>query len=144
MDAKQWLERARYAEEEIQKLEELKEQTLARLHGGFAAGDGIKVQKSLGNHVEQLMVDYAEMIQEIQTQILEKELMKKEILEALSTLSDARLKIIIISRYLQRKEWEKIADELKYHPIYIQRILHKRALIEIQKYLDSFKKSVSL
>lgn len=137
MKAKQWLERARYAEEEIQKLVELKEKTLARLHGGLSGGDGIKVQKSIGNHTENLMISYAEMIQEIQAQILEKELIKKEILEALSTLSDGRLKVLIISRYLQNQEWEKISDKMQYTQPYVQGVLHKKALNEIQKYLDS-------
>lgn len=142
MDAKHWLERARYAEEEIQKLQELKEQTLARLHGGLSSGDGIKVQKSVGNHTENLMISYAEMIQEIQAQILEKELIKREILESLSTLSDGRLKVLIISRYLQNQAWEKIADKMQYTQPYVQGVLHRKALNQIQKYLDSFKKAV--
>ena len=139
MDAKQWLERARYAEIEIKELTELKDRIMASLQGGSLNIEGERVQTSVDNHTEKMLAEYADTVRMINVQIAEREIARKEILKAVATIEDERVRILLILRYLKNKTWGEIAEELHYSQQHVIANLHRKALREIKEYIKVYR-----
>ena len=132
MTAKQYLNRVRRIDKEIDRLLEVKKETsdrLMRITQNYAA-DGAQVTKD--PHKYDRLVELESMIDE---KIDEMVGLKKEILSTIMRLDDRRQRLVLIEYYIDTKTFEEIAVDLHYSWRQVHRV-HAAALKAVEKIMS--------
>ncbi len=132
MTAKEWLNRGRHLDREINQLL-VDQQNALNLACGASVGYGNeKVQTSKKNVTERRFIVYADYSAKIDNRIDELYAIKTEIKSAINKLDDPLLRALLIAYYINMKTFDQVANELHYSIRHINR-LHNYALKEIKK-----------
>lgn len=134
MTAKQYLNRARRIDSEINTLLELVQTTRESMESITQNYDRDGSQSSKNPHKFDRLV---ELESQVDQKIDELIALKAEILATISKLADNRQRIALTKYYLEMKTWEQIAVDMNYSWRQIMNI-HGNALIEIQKIIISY------
>ena len=132
MTAKEWLNRGRYLDREIDQLLEDQQNALNLACGTAVSYGGEKVQTSKKNVTERRFIAYADYSAKIDNRIDEPYAIKTEIKAAINKLDDPLLRALLIAYYINMKTFDQVANELHYSIRHINR-LHNYALKEIKK-----------
>ena len=136
MTAKEWLNRGRYLDKEINQLLEDQQNALNLACGTAVSYGGEKVQTSKQNATEQKFIAYADYSAEIDNRIDQLYDIKTEIKAVINKLDDPLLRALLIARYVNIKTWEQIAEDLNYDLRWVYR-LHDKALHAIESHYKS-------
>lgn len=125
MTVKQWLSRARTCDREINVLEQTKTRERDRLLSITASMDGDVV-----NHTEDphRFDKYIELVDALDRRIDELYGIKNEVRQLIEQVQDARLRELLMLRYVSIMTWEQIAVTMSYSYMHVCR-LHGDALI---------------
>ena len=132
MTAKEWLNRGRYLDREIDQLLEDQQNALNLACGTAVSYGGEKVQTSKKNVTERRFIAYADYSAKIDNRIDELYAIKTEIKAAINKLDDPLLRALLIAYYINMKTFDQVANELHYSIRHINR-LHNYALKETKK-----------
>jgi hypothetical protein len=136
MTVKEWLQRAKKLDEEIDELIKAQEQALTAATS-VTCGTGEKVQTSNVNTSEGKFINYASYSEMIDNRIDELYAIKQEILQAINLVDDATLRTLLIARYINFGTWEQIAVDLHYSYVHIVHNLHPKSLKAISEIVNS-------
>ena len=134
-NARQWLNRARKIDREIDKDLELIRHTRDRLTNVTQALDAITVSGTKDPHKFDSLV---EMEDAINAKIDELVNIKTEIFRLLSRLPNRNQRLALIAYYLDMKTWEQVAVDMYYSYDNVMR-LRKLGLIEVEMMLQQQK-----
>lgn len=135
MTAKEWLDRGRKLDEEINQLLQSQQEALTRATKTTCVSDGEKVQTSQSNTSESEFINYASYSDMIDKRIDELYAIKQEILAAVMKLEDGTLRTLLIARYINFHTWERIAYDMHYSYRQVCR-LHGKALNKIKDVIE--------
>ena len=127
MTAKEWLQRGRTINKELEALLEAQRRAFALTCKVTSSYQPDRIQRSVGNITEKNMVQYAAFSKEIDQRVKELYIAKREILNAINEVQDTRHQMILLEHYVNCKTFEQIAHEQNYSSRHIFRI-HKKAL----------------
>lgn len=131
MTAKQWLSRGRGIDRELDALIRVRQETYDRLTS-ITPGGGEGVSGTKDPHKFDRLAELDEMIQTRFEELLG---IKTEILHAINTLQDSRLRQVMIGRYVELRTWEEIAETMHYSRPQVTRF-HGYALAELKDELE--------
>lgn len=134
-NARQWLNRARKIDREINQDLELIRHTHERLTNVTQALDAITVSGTKDPHKFDSLV---EMEDAINAKIDELVNIKTEIFRLLSRLPNRNQRLALIAYYLDMKTWEQVAVDMYYSYDNVMR-LRKLGLIEVEMMLQQQK-----
>ena len=129
MTAKQYLNRARRIDSEINALLRLLQTTRDSLESITQNYDSDGSQSTKNPHKFDRLV---ELESTVDNKVDELIALKAEILNTISKLNDNRQRIILTEYYLEMKTWEQVAVDMNYSFQHIMR-MHGYALKEIQR-----------
>lgn len=132
MTAKQWLNRARRIDEEIDRLLLLKKKTYDRLVSITAQIDSTSVSGTKDQHKFDRL---AEISGEIDKRVDELHEVKSEIFRTINKLDDRTERLVLIGRYLDNMSFEEIAVGIHYSYKQTCRI-HGKALLSVTDVLE--------
>lgn len=132
MTAKQWLNRGRKIDEEIDKLIESRVAIMDRLTSITQNYDSDGSQATKDPHKYDKLVEFSGMIDERTDQLVA---VKKEITAVINQLPDRRQRLVLMSYYIDGKTWEQTAVDLHYSWRQVMRI-HGHALYEIKNVIE--------
>lgn len=130
-EVKEWLNRARYIDNEVNSLIRERERIFELATSTTGAWSEDKIQSSGGNSTEKNMIKYAEYSETIDNRIGELVSVKAEIIAKIDEVEDHLLRSLLINRYINFWNFEQIACDLTYSYKQTCR-LHGKAL-EIMK-----------
>ena len=139
LDAKAWLSRGKHIMGEIAALEESKRQAFERATSRQKPAQK-KISRGKPSRGDAVLVSYADYSRLIDARITELNKTLAEIAEAIYSVGDGLLRMVLINRYVLFKSWEVIAVDLNYAWKYIHR-LHAKSLGEIKTHLERGKAS---
>lgn len=128
---RQDLAEARRINHQLKILRERAERIETAVHGGAIEYDKEKVQTSLKNQHEALLVILADLTNEMEAKEAELLRLKDEIREWAGTLPSFK-KAIIILRYCHFLSWDEISEQLGYSSRQIRRV-HEEILWQIER-----------
>ena len=129
MTAKQYLNRVRRIDKEIEALLRLVQRTRESLETVTQNYDSDGAQSTKNPHKYDRLVELESLVDEkIDQQIA----LKAEILATIMKLHDRRQRLVLMEYYVEMKTWEQVAVDLNYSYMHITRI-HGYALKEVQK-----------
>lgn len=132
MTAKQFLNKARAIDLQIDSLEETKHELRDQLLNTTQNYDSDSVQGQKDPHKFDSLVIVEDQINELINQML---IAKKEALGVIFQIQDWRLREVLKRRYVDMKSFEQIAASLNYSWRNIMK-LHKRGLMEVDKIIN--------
>lgn len=136
MTAKQYMNRVRKIDREIEALLHLSESTRESLESITQNYEADGAQSTKNPHKYDRLVELDDLInQKINEQIA----LKAEILKTILKLNDRRHRLVLIEYYLNCKTWEQVAVDIHYSWRQTMN-LHGNALQEIQKILNAQEK----
>ena len=135
MTAKEWLNRGRHLDKEINQLLEDQQNALNSACGSAVSYGGDKVQASKTNSAERKFIAYADYSIEIDKRVDELYAVKCEIKAAINRVDNPLLRALLLARYVNMKTWEQIAEELDYSDKWVRTKLHSKALQMIKNVL---------
>jgi len=129
-----WLNRLYCLEKEIK----LDRRELNRIRDRACSGTGsYEAERVSGTNehskVETYACKAADLSAKIDRSIARSLDIKKEIYEAIMTVEDNDLRLLLKLRYLEFKKWGAIADEMNYCEYHLRHRLHKKALSRVKK-----------
>ena len=135
LDAKAWLNRGRGVMREVEALKEAKkaaEDRAAMVQAGIAE----RVSGGRKGRGDNALMELLLCGVELDSRIVELDLLLNEILLAINEVDDAVLRALLINRYILFKEWELVAVNIgnKYH--YVVNKLHPNALNAVKMQLS--------
>lgn len=71
----------------------------------------------------------------LETKLADLEAFKTKATSQIEALDDSKMKDVLVKRYIEKKKWQDIAEDLFHDVTYIYR-LHKKALKEFQKHTE--------
>ena len=128
MTTKEWLNRGRNLNEEINALIKAKEKALYDACNVSIAYDKERVQTSQNNSTETKLTRFADYSKAIDERIDELYKIKQEILKAISGVDNSTYRTLLIERYINFKTWERIAVDINYDYYHVIKHLHPKAL----------------
>lgn len=129
MTAKQYLNRVRRIDKEIEALLRLVQHTRESLESVTQNYDADGAQSTKNPHKYDRLVELESLVdQKIDEQIS----LKAEILNTIMQLDDRRHRLVLMEYYVEMKTWEQVAVDLHYSYMHITRI-HGYALKEVQR-----------
>ena len=131
MTIKEWLRRARDLDKLINAKLVDRERTLELACQCTAVLTQDKVQTSRKNTSEERITKYISYTEEIDDMIDQLLIIKQDIEEAISTLSDYRLQTVLFEYYINCKTWEDVAKSMCYDRRHVTR-LHGEALQKLK------------
>ena len=137
MAAKEWLNRGRKLNGEINALIEARNEIFNLACGTSAGSSDDKVQTSRRNTSEDVFVKYADYTRLIDSRIDELCAVKQEIMEAINKIEDCILRELLIRYYINCKTRETAAEEMGYSDKWVRTELHKTALRAIEKQIET-------
>ena len=133
MNAKQYLNRARHIDKEIDALLTEKERTMDRLTQITQSYTRSEVQVTKDPHKFDRLVELENLIdQKVDEQIQ----VKTEIIQTISALEDRYQRMVLSGYYISMKTWEQVAVDMHYSFQNVMR-LRKVAIWEVQKIIDA-------
>lgn len=132
MTAKEWLMRGWRVDREIGALMSAKEDTFERLTAAVAAGDGVVVSSTPDPHKFDRYVELEDAIDHRVDALCE---IKREIITVVSAVPDARMRTLLMLRYVDFRTFEQIAVEMHYSWRHIMG-LHKMALGAVKECIE--------
>ena len=132
MTAKQYLNRARRIDKEIDSLLQLVQSTRDSVESITQNYDSDGSQSTKNPHKFDRLVELESQVDEKIDELIA---LKSEILSTISKLKDNRQRIILTEYYLKMKTWEQVAVDMNYSFQHIMR-LHGFALKEIQRLIN--------
>ena len=133
MTAKEYLRRAYKLNEEIDQLETAKHEMFSRITSITPDYNGDTVSGTKDPHKYDA---YAQFAADIDNRVDELISIKSDILNTINKVEDAKLRTLLIARYINFMTFESIAVMMNYDWSWIMR-LHSRALIEIEQILKN-------
>lgn len=133
MTAKEYLRRAYKLNEEIDQLETAKREMFSRITSITPDYNGDTVSGTKDPHKYDA---YAQFAAEIDNRIDELINIKSDILNTINKVKDAKLRTLLIARYINFMTFESIAVMMNYDWRWIMQ-LHSRALMEIERILKN-------
>lgn len=133
MTAKEWLNRGRLLDKEINALIQAKEnayEDACRITANYS--DDVRVQSSPRNAQETRLVNLADYERMINDEIDALYDIKQEIFRAVMAVPDPKHRTLLLERYVNLKTWEQIAVDMKYSYHYVNKDLHEAALADFQ------------
>ena len=136
MDAKQFLSRAWYLEEQVRSKEEQIERlrSLARGTGAGFGGTGVRQARNV-TAMQDAIVKITEAEEDLYREIDERVTAEMEVADVINRVPDVKLRLILEKRYLLFHSWEDVADEMAYTRRWILK-KHADALDAVQRILD--------
>lgn len=129
MTTKDWLNRARYIDKELDALMSARQAaymaciaTTPKLRA-----DIVSCQKDPHEKLER----FAELNVKVDDKMCDLLSVKQEILDAIWTVEDSTYRVLLTERYVNLKTWEQIAVEMNYSYMQVCRI-HGKALAEVK------------
>ena len=135
MTAKQYMNRARRVDSEIESLIKLVQKTRESLESITQSYTGDIIQSSKNPHKYDRLVELESLVDE---KIAEQIKIKKETLETISQLKDRRQREVLIGYYLNMNTWEQVAVDMNYSYMHITR-LHGYALKGVEAIINKQK-----
>lgn len=133
MTAKQYLNRVRRIDKEIEVLLRQVQRTRERLESVTQNYNGDSLTGSRDPHKYDRLVELESLVdQKIDEQIA----LKAEILKTITQLSDRRQRLVLMEYYVEMKTFEQVAVDLHYSWRQIMNI-HGHALKEVERCLNS-------
>ena len=133
MTAKQYLNRVRRIDKEIEALLRLVQRTRESLETVTQNYDSDGAQSTKNPHKYDRLVELESLVDEkIDQQIA----LKAEILNTIMQLEDRRQRLVLMEYYVEMKTWEQVAVDMNYAFRHVIR-LHGMALKSIQEILGS-------
>lgn len=132
MTAKQYLNRVRRIDKEIEALLRMVRKTRESLESMTQNYDGDGAQSTKNPHKFDRLVELESMVDK---KIDEQIDLKAEILNTIMQLEDRRQRLVLMEYYVEMKTWEQVAVDLNYSYMHITR-LHGYALKEIGKLIN--------
>ena len=130
--AKQYLNRVRRIDKEIEALLRLVQRTRESLETVTQNYDSDGAQSTKNPHKYDRLVELESLVDEkIDQQIA----LKAEILNTIMQLEDRRQRLVLMEYYVEMKTWEQVAVDMNYSYMHITRI-HGYALKAIQEVLN--------
>ncbi len=132
MTAREYLERLRTIDRDINAMLEHKQEMLERATSIRSMPDGVCVQTATSSRVESAAValaDYGNCINEAVDILVDS---KREAQRMIGQLQDSRFKSILTYRYVFNWQWEKIMGQMNYEIAQTFR-LHGYALLEFER-----------
>ena len=129
LDAKAWLSRGKHIMAEIAALEESKRQAFERATSRQKPPQK-KVSRGKPSRGDAVLVSYADYSRQIDARIAELNKTLAEISEAIYSVQDGLLRMVLINRYVLFKSWEKVAVDMGYAYRHVTR-MHGMAIKEI-------------
>ena len=133
MTAKEYLRRAYKLNEEIDQLETAKHEMFSRITSITPDYNGDTVSGTKDPHKYDA---YAQFAAEIDNRVYELVSIKSDILNTIKKVEDAKLRTLLIARYINFMTFEGIAVMMNYDWRWIMQ-LHSRALMEIERILKN-------
>ena len=133
MTAKEYLRRAYKLNEEIDQLETAKHEMFSRITSITPDYNGDTVSGTKDPHKYDA---YAQFAAEIDNRVDELINIKSDILNTINKVEDAKLRTLLIARYINFMTFESIAVMMNYDWRWIIQ-LHSRALMEIERILKN-------
>ena len=134
-DVKEWLSRARFIDNEVNSLMREQQRAFELATSTTGAWSEDKIQGSGRNSAEQNMIKYAEYSKMIDNRIGELRDIKVEIMDKIGEVEDPLLRSILINRYINFWNSERIACDLAYSYKQTCR-LHGKALLAMKDVLE--------
>lgn len=135
MTAKQYMNRARRVDSEIESLMKLVQKTRESLESITQSYTGDIIQSSKNPHKYDRLVELESLVDE---KIAEQIKIKEETLETISQLKDRRQREVLIGYYLNMNTWEQVAVDMNYSYMHITR-LHGYALKGVEAIINKQK-----
>ena len=132
MTAKQYLNRARRIDNEINTLLELVQTTRESLESITQNYDSDGSQSTKNPHKFDRLVELESLVDEKVDELIA---LKTEILGTISKLKDNRQRIILTEYYLKMQTWEQVAVDMHYSFQHVMR-MHGYALKEITRLIN--------
>lgn len=133
MTAKQYMNRARRVDSEIESLMKLVQKTRESLESITQSYTGDIIQSTKNPHKYDRLVELESLVDE---KIAEQIKIKEETLETISQLKDRRQREVLIGYYLNMQTWEQVAVDMNYSFQHIMRI-HGYALKGVEAIINS-------
>lgn len=131
MTAKQWLERGRNLNNEIETLLTAQQRALELACKTSSGSTDDKVQTSRRNTSEDRFISYADYERLINDKIDKLYQVQREITDAIYRVDNSTLRTVLIERYINFNTWEQIAVNMSYGYRHVCR-LHGIALKKIK------------
>ena len=132
MTAKQYLNRVRRIDKEIEALLRLVQRTRESLESVTQNYDSDGAQSTKNPHKFDRLIELEGLVdQKIDEQIA----LKTEILSTITKVPDRIQRLVLMEYYVEMKTWEQVAVDLHYSYMHITRI-HGYALKEVQKLIQ--------
>ena len=132
MTAKQYLNRVRRIDKEIEALLRLVQRTRESLETVTQNYDSDGAQSTKNPHKYDRLVELESLVD---AKIDEQISLKAEILNTIMQLEDRRQRLVLMEYYIEMKTWEQVAVDMNYSYMHITRI-HGYALKAIQEVLN--------
>lgn len=128
----EWLHEYAGIDERIERLENEVESLRTRLEGVSAQViDGMPKAHGRKKGSEKLILELEKLDTELTTEILNLRKKRLDILEAVNSIEEPRLQVLIEYRYLDFERWEDICSKMHYSWKQVHR-LHLKAINQIQ------------
>lgn len=134
MTAKQWLERGRNLNNEIETLLTAQQRALELACKTSSGSTDDKVQTSRRNTSEDRFISYADYERLINDKIDKLYQVQREITDAIYRVDNSTLRTVLVERYINFCTWEQIAVDMHYNYRWVLR-LHGRALQAIESHI---------
>lgn len=131
MTAREWLNRARYIDTEIDQLRETANAERERITKVTPSIGGSTVSGSKDPHK---FDEYAALQAEIASMSRELSKTKRQILRTIRKLDDTRYRSLLTGYYVKGQTWERVAEEMHYTERNIY-YLHSKALQAIEPFI---------
>ena len=138
MTAKQYMNRARRVDSEIESLLKLVQKTRESLESITQNYTGDTIQTTKNPHKYDRLVELESLVDE---KIAEQIKIKEETLETISQLKDRRQREVLIGYYLNMRTWEQVAVDMNYSYMHITR-LHGYALKGVEAIINGRTESI--
>ena len=132
MTTKEWLNRARRLDHEIDALISAKDLAWEKIISITSNPDAIVVSRSKNPHK---FDRYVELQEKINDRIDELCAIKAEILRTINRVDDTVLRTLLIERYINCKTWERIAVDMGYSFGAIVQYKHPQALNAVREFI---------
>lgn len=130
MTAKEFLNRGRDIEKEIEQLRRLKHRAYNQATSATTTADKQPVSGGMGRDVFASYAQYTAALEEQTAELLD---IQREIRAAIEKVKKARYRQLLTARYIEGMTWEQVAVEMNYSYSQIVKYLHPRALEAIRE-----------
>ena len=128
-EVKQWLSRGFWLRQEKEQIVRERQELFDRLTSITQKTDGVITSSTKDPHKFDLIAEFDSELAECEKKI---DRARGEIFRAIRSLSDHRLRVIMMARYMENMSWGEIATITHYQERHVYR-LHGMALDELAK-----------